>query len=306
MPVEEQKALVRRYIEDVWNAGDVAALRRYVAPEVVLHGLAPGPIRGVAGVEQSFAALRSVFPDLTVAIDDRVGEDGRVAVRYTMRGTHRGALVGAVGELPPTGRAIAVGGINVVHVAGGRMVAGWAQLDTLGMLQQLGAMPRSGEAEPPGWCRMPPAGATSAGADPTATKSVARRFIDEFINGGTSAIVGDVVAADYVYCAPGIEVSGPQGIENVVAMLRRAFPDWRETLEEPIAEGDKAVFRVTGRGTHAGPFFGIPPTGRRVTMGGIDLVRVAGGKLVRHWAVFDRLDMMRQLGAGPTAEPPRA
>ena len=138
---EENKALVRRYIEDVWNTGDVAALRAYVAPDVIQHGFAPEPTRGLAAVAQGFAAFRAAFPDLTVAIDDLIAEDDRVAVRYTMRGTHRGPLAVAGGSLPPSDRSMNVSGINIVHLAGGRIAAGWARLDQLGLLQQLGANP---------------------------------------------------------------------------------------------------------------------------------------------------------------------
>lgn len=67
-------------------------------------------------------------------------------------------------------------------------------------------------------------------------------------------------------------------------------------IEELIAEEDKVVFRVTGHGTHRGDFMGAPATGRRVSIAGIDIVRLEGGKLVEHWANFDRLGMMQQLG----------
>jgi predicted ester cyclase len=113
-----------------------------------------------------------------------------------------------------------------------------------------------------------------------------------------------VVAATYVYHGPGLEVSGPDAIRGVFAMLREAFPDWHETLEDMIAEGDKVVFRVTGHGTHQGEFFGIPATGTRVTMGGLDLVHVERGRFVEHWANFDQFGLMQQLGAIPAPEQP--
>ncbi len=144
-PPMPPKTVVRRYIDDVWNTGDVAAVPAYVAPDVIQHGFAPEPTRGLAAVAQGFAAFRAAFPDLTVAIDDLIAEDDRVAVRYTMRGTHRGPFTGPVGCLPPTGRSIAVSGINIVRIADGRIAAGWAQLDTLSMLQQLGAIPAPGQ-----------------------------------------------------------------------------------------------------------------------------------------------------------------
>jgi steroid delta-isomerase-like uncharacterized protein len=130
-------------------------------------------------------------------------------------------------------------------------------------------------------------------------KAVVRRFIDEVISGGNVDLIDELVAPDYVYHGPGMEVPGPEGLKQVFTMLRTAFPDWSESVEELIAEGDRVVFRVTGRGTHRGDFMGVPPTGKAVTMPGIDIVRIVDGRLAEHWAQFDQIGMMRQLGVMP-------
>jgi predicted ester cyclase len=132
--------------------------------------------------------------------------------------------------------------------------------------------------------------------------ALVRRFVEEVISRGNLALADELIAADYVYYGPGMEVSGPDGIKQLFVMLRAAFPDWRENIEDLISEGNKVVFRVTGYGTHEGEFMGLPPTGNRVTVGGIDIVRTEGGKIVEHWANFDRLGMMQQLGAVPSPE----
>jgi steroid delta-isomerase-like uncharacterized protein len=131
-------------------------------------------------------------------------------------------------------------------------------------------------------------------------KAIVRRFIEEVIGQGNLTVVDELLAAGYTYHAPGMEVRDPDGMKQVFMMLRTAFPDWYETTEDLIAEGNKVVFRVTGRGTHKGDFMGIPPTGKQVTMSGIDIVRIEGGKLVEHWANFDQMGMMQQLGVIPT------
>ena len=130
-------------------------------------------------------------------------------------------------------------------------------------------------------------------------KALVRRFVAEVISQGDLAVVDDLLAATYTYHGPGMEVSGPEGMKHLFTMLRTAFPDWAETIEELIAEGDTVVFRVTGYGTHHGEFLGIPPTGQQVTVPGIDIVRIAGGKLVEHWANFDQLGLLQQIGAIP-------
>ena len=78
--------------------------------------------------------------------------------------------------------------------------------------------------------------------------------------------------------------------------MHSAFPDLQMNVEDMIAEGDKVVARVRMSGTHQGEFMGIDPTGNRVEISGIDILRVADGKIVEHWGNFDDLGMMQQLG----------
>jgi predicted ester cyclase len=82
-------------------------------------------------------------------------------------------------------------------------------------------------------------------------------------------------------------------------VFRDAFPDLRFTAEDIIAEGDKVAARYTMRGTHQGEFMGVAPTGNRIEVTGIDIVRFEGGKMVEHWANSDELGMMQQLGVIP-------
>ena len=87
----------------------------------------------------------------------------------------------------------------------------------------------------------------------------------------------------------------------LTSMLRSAFLNFKTTIEDIIAEGDKVVIRMTWSGTHTGgEFMGIPATGKSVSFGVIDIIRMAGGKLVEHWGQMDSMLMMQQLGAIPT------
>lgn len=133
-------------------------------------------------------------------------------------------------------------------------------------------------------------------------KALARRLVDEVINQGSLDVLDDLLAPTYRYHASGMEIAGAEGMKQVFTMLRSAFPDWNETVEDLIADDTQAVFRVTGRGTHRGPFYGVPPTGKQVAMQGTDIVRVEDGRLAEHWAVFDQLGMMQQLGVVPAPE----
>src|SRR5207248_5341565 len=94
--------------------------------------------------------------------------------------------------------------------------------------------------------------------------------------------------------APGLE-----GFRQGFSYGLSAFSDFQHTIEDQITEGDKVVTRVTASGVHTGDFLGIPPTGKRVTMTGIDLYRIAGGKIAEEWAEPDVLGPLQQLGVIP-------
>lgn len=126
------------------------------------------------------------------------------------------------------------------------------------------------------------------------------RQIYEAISKGDLMALDHILTADFVDHNPDPGQSpGLEGVKQGFAMFRTAFPDFQITLEDMIAEGDKVATRVTGRGTHKGEFQGIPPTGKQVTVAGIDIIRCAGGKCVERWGAFDNLGMMQQLGIVP-------
>jgi predicted ester cyclase len=131
-------------------------------------------------------------------------------------------------------------------------------------------------------------------------KAALRRLYAEAINKGNLAILNEVMAPDYVYHGVGgVELKGPGGFGQYVAMLRTAFPDLQFTLVNVIAEGDYAAHRFTLTGTHKGDLRGIAPTGKRVTATGNVLSRFAGGKEAEAWMEYDTLALYQQLGMMP-------
>jgi steroid delta-isomerase-like uncharacterized protein len=134
-------------------------------------------------------------------------------------------------------------------------------------------------------------------------KDVVRRFWGVWEEGNIG-LVDELVAPDYVNHSPGIpdQPEGPEGIKAVVSMFRGGMPDLRVVIDDMIAEGDKVAIRYTLEGTHEGELFGVPPTGRRISIESVTIERVSGGKIREHWRVTDTLDMMQQLGAMPTPE----
>ncbi len=127
--------LVRDYIEAVWNRGDVQALERLTTPGFQ-YVLGSQPPRDRTAMPEFLAKTREAFPDWRVEIVAMITGSDLVAVRWEGVVTHGGVFYG----IPPTGRKVKVAGINLYRVAGGRIDAEWEQMDSLGMLSQLGAL----------------------------------------------------------------------------------------------------------------------------------------------------------------------
>jgi steroid delta-isomerase-like uncharacterized protein len=135
-------------------------------------------------------------------------------------------------------------------------------------------------------------------------KAIVRRMIEEAWNKGNLAVVEEIVAPSYIGHDPSypMPIQGSDGFKQYVSMTRTAFPDFRITVEDLIAEGDKVVGRITVRGTNTGSVMGMPPTGKQVTISGIFIRRLAGGRFVEGWDAPDTLSLMQQLGVIPTPQ----
>jgi predicted ester cyclase len=131
-------------------------------------------------------------------------------------------------------------------------------------------------------------------------KALVRRFVDEVQSGGNIDLIDDICSPGFVnHSAPPGIPADREGIKILTAMFGGAFPDSHFTIGDMVAEGDKVATRKTFHGTHEGEFMGIPPSGRAVSMGLIDIVRVSEGRVVEHWVVGDSLGLMQQLGVIP-------
>ena len=129
-------------------------------------------------------------------------------------------------------------------------------------------------------------------------KVLAHRVLEEMFNKGNLDVADELLAPDYVDHDPAMpeDIHGPEGFKQYVGAYRSAFSDLHLEIEDQIAEGDKVVTRWTGTGTHDGELSGIAPTGNRVTLPGMEIVRISGGKLVEGWEGYDSMTMMGQLG----------
>ena len=131
-------------------------------------------------------------------------------------------------------------------------------------------------------------------------KARERRFIEEIVNKGNMAVAPELVAEDFVELdpLPG-QQPGREGLIDIIAMIRTAFPDLHWTIEELVAEGDKVASYNVWRGTHQGVFLGIPPTGKRVTVPCMVFDYFVDGKLKESRLLMNTMSLMQQLGVVP-------
>lgn len=133
----------------------------------------------------------------------------------------------------------------------------------------------------------------------TDNKAFVRRYFDHW---GEPEAVRQALSPDFVGHLP--EAPQPLNREAFIQSqlgMRAAFPDFAPTVEDQIADGDKVVSRLTFHGTHKGEFQGIPATGKQVAVGAITIEKVADGKIVEHWIVYDGMGLMQQLGVMPAS-----
>jgi steroid delta-isomerase-like uncharacterized protein len=127
-------------------------------------------------------------------------------------------------------------------------------------------------------------------------KAIVRRFADEVWGRKNLDAIEEYHASNSVIHSPDGKLHGPAGYRRLYSIYARAFPDCELLIEEMIAEGDKVMTQYVLKGTHRGDLMGIPPTGRRVSIPGTTVMRIAGGMIVEERALWDRLALAKQLG----------
>lgn len=144
--IENMKRMVERYTEEMWNQGRAETADELFAPDYVTDNAdTPGRPEGPRGIMQYILLLRAALPDLHGVVHEVVAEGNRIAARFTITGTHAGApLLG----IAPTGNRVTYHGFGIFHVERGKFARSYVLFDRLGLLTQLGALPREGLAKP--------------------------------------------------------------------------------------------------------------------------------------------------------------
>ena len=143
MSAEENKAVIRRAYDELWNERNVEVVDELVTEDFLNHAAPPDRQRGRQGLKDVVRMFEVAFPDFRYEVEDVISEGEKVAVRDVFRGTHQGDFMG----IPATGNRVTMEAIHIYRFREGKLAEHWVARDDLGMLQQLGAIPPPGRTE---------------------------------------------------------------------------------------------------------------------------------------------------------------
>jgi steroid delta-isomerase-like uncharacterized protein len=303
--IEEQgKAVFNRWFGEAWNAGHYSTAYEVIDPRMRVHGAGGQPVEmGPDGLIGLISTWRTAFPDGHMFVDGLVAEGDLVAALLTWRGTQRGDFYG----IPASKKFVACTSIGIDRVSGGVVRDGWGELDMVGLMQTVGALPLVGpgavaQGRSPEW--------GSGRGDPIGTgpssdnKDVGKRFIASWNTPSPTAFLGLVDTGRYQEYNPVFGVRDANGALGMLATLRAAMPDLCFTQDQQmvISDGDIVVVHSVATGTHTGqPLFGAPAKGNKVAWTQTDWLRVSAGRVVARWVSADTLALLQQGGVLPGA-----
>ena len=138
MSIEENKAIGRRWAEEVWGKADVSVADQLAHPDItVAYPLLPETVHGSQAFKQVLAMVKGALPDVHSSVDELIAEGDKVVIRWTMAGTQ----LGAFGSIPPTGKSVSWTGISICRIVDGKVIEDRGEEDGLGLMQQLGVVP---------------------------------------------------------------------------------------------------------------------------------------------------------------------
>jgi predicted ester cyclase len=299
---EDAKAVIRRWNDEGWSGGNYDLAHEIIAPVMTVHGAGGQSVgMGPEGLIDLIKTWRTAFPDGKMTVDDIIVEGDLVGIRNTWHGTQTESFYG----IPPSGKQVHVTSVGLDRVKDGQVVEGWGELDMVGMMQQLGAMPVAG----PGafasgrTTEWGPDVTTDSGgaAPPDDVRARAVRYVEALAQVDEAALAELVDQGAFVDHNP---VWGSEDWAGVVAgarAVRAGFPDLEVKVDKAntVVEGNQAVVHTLFTGTHSGEFLGVAPTGKSVTWSHTDFLRFAGGKVVERWVSADTLTLFQQIGLLP-------
>jgi predicted ester cyclase len=301
-PTERNKTVVRRFLESQGSTDEAAVMREVRAPNFRWSRLATQHLDDQArsqGFPSSGPDLHTPFPDYAYRQFEFVAEGDLVGLTFCTSGTHTASFNG----IPATGRKLDLQNVAMCQLAGGKIVDAWVLNNEFGMLERLGA--KLGARED-GQASAPPL--PGAGEDPdivikrlaagplTAREDRNRLLIAR--TKGSAPFPRESYAPDFRQTRVGFKQLRNYGDKTGTAgqSLGSALSQRRDRIENLIAEGDQVWMRFKVVGIHTKPIYGLPPTGKRVEVSEVAVMRVVDGKWKEAWYYADELGLMLQLG----------
>jgi steroid delta-isomerase-like uncharacterized protein len=287
---EQNKAIARRYYDEIMNGANLDTIDELLSPDFMFTiPTHPEPYHGPEGFKQLVTMLHGAFPDVHLTIEHLIAEGDTVVGHWTGSGTHKGVLHTVMGDLSGSGKQFVIDGMSWLRIVDGKIVESLANEDTLGLLQQIGVLPSN---------------SVPISTSPEENKAIVARYFNEILNQGKLEVIDEIMSPNFAFRIPTLPepVRGPEGMKQFVTGLRNGFPDIHFTVEREAAERDKVASRWRIVGTHKGEFLGIPPTGNRVEDQGVDIFRIADGKIAEIWVNENDLGLMQQLGVIPSGK----
>jgi steroid delta-isomerase-like uncharacterized protein len=133
MYLGQNKSLVRRFIDEVWNTGNISVANQIVSIGYIEHSPLPGQVPGFEGIKQAFRMLWNAFPDLHFKLEDMFAEDHKLVVRGIFQGTHQGTIMG----IPPSGELLRIPEIHIFRLASGKILEHWGEFVCPAALQEV-------------------------------------------------------------------------------------------------------------------------------------------------------------------------
>jgi steroid delta-isomerase-like uncharacterized protein len=307
----ENRAIVERWYTLI-DEGNVAAFPEVIAPVVVQHAADFADARGVEAVQTNFAPFLAAFPDVAHDIQLMAADGDLVAARVAAKGTHTGEFMG----IAPTGSDVTWTAKAIFRIECGRIAEHWSEVDSVGRLQQLGALSPLGSSAK-GTPAVTPATAV-ADASPAAcvattedeNADLVRRWYDEVWSKGNDDHLDELIAPNHIHHRVlNRTTTGSAARVATIESWRVTMPDLVTSPDFLFTDGDLVVVRWTATGTQDGPGEDIPPTGNTVTWTGNTIFRIECGRIAEEWSEADSLAFFRQLGvvewpsAGGSATP---
>lgn len=266
---ERNKAIVQRWIDEVFNSGDISSVDELKVSSYLDWTPLPARYQNVelpvSGIKHALPEWLAALPDFEFTADRLLADGDFVVSLGRWQAHHEGDYKGHT----PTGRRVGGTRIDIFRVAGDKMVEHWGCGNELSFLQMVGALDHSE-------------------GTPARAEDVARSFVERVLGQRDVVAVAELVDP---------QARDHSGLALSMLALLEAFPDLEVTVTDAITDGPDVVVTSTVEGTHQGTFAGVAPTGKRVRASRVDRFRVAEAKIVESWRNSDDDVFIQQLVA---------